>query len=426
MVDLYCRPARSAVLAGVVAALSALSLQAPARAATTDIEVVHYLANRADAQRVTLLRDTLKSRGYGWKDFTIANGWTGRSESILRFRVQSGNAPAAAMMKAPFMHYWASSGALLPLDEVAAAQRWDEMLPKPIAESLKHKGRYYAVPLNIHRVNWLWLNERILKESGAAVPTTWDQFFVVAEAMKRAGYAAVAYYGRDTQNLLLFEIVAFGVGGPAFHRKALLEYDAAELSGPVMEKVLLTYRRIKGYVERPDHAQVSMERGMSMFQTGQVGMHLMGDWANPAYYPPDRAAPFKSLCVPAPGSGNHFLFTSDAIAMFRGTDAATQKGQLAFADALMTAAVQHDYSVQKGSIPARLGVELDGYHGCAVKTAASFRAATQAGTLVAALSMTAHRAVEDGIQEVVTDFWNSDQMTPQAAMSRLVTVTRRR
>ena len=412
--------------AASLAASCMLSITWPACAAGADIEVFHYLDTRADTQRVAVLRDAVKSSGHTFKDFTVTNGWTGMGESVLRFRVQSQNAPSAAMLKTPFMLQWAASGALHSLDEVAAAQRWDELLPKPVADSVKYKGRYYAVPLNIHRVNWLWINERILKESGAAIPSTWDEFFVTAETMKRAGYGAVAYYGRETQNVLLFEIVALGVGGPAFHRKALVEYDAAELTGPIMEQVLRTYRRIKGYTEQPADAKVSMDRGMSKFQTGQVGMHLMGDWANPAFYPPDKAAPFKSLCVPAPGTGVNFLFASDSLAMFRRADAGSLKAQLAFAGALMSVPVQHGYSLRKGSIPARQGVDLDRYEGCALKTAAAFRAAAQANALLPAISMTATRTVEDGIQALVTEFWNDDRMSPQQAMQRLVAATRRR
>jgi glucose/mannose transport system substrate-binding protein len=312
------------------------------------------------------------------------------------------------------------------LDDVAAAQRWDQLLPKAIADTVRYKGHYYAVPLNVHRVNWLWINERILKESGAAAPANWDQFFVTAEAMKRAGYAAVAYYGRPTQNLLLFEMVVLGVGGPDFHRKALVDYDAGALGGPVMEQVLRTYRRIKDYTEPSPNARVSMERGSSQFKTGKVGMHLMGDWANPAFYLKGKAAPFKSLCVPAPGSDGSFLFTSDAIAMFRSTDASVRKGQQAFAAAIMSAPVQRDYNLFKGSIPARQSADLDRFNGCAVKSAAAFRAATRANTLLPALSMTASREVEDGIQAVVTEFWNDERVSPQLAMRRLVAATRRR
>lgn len=406
--------------------LAMLSMNAPACAGGTGIEVFHYLATRADAQRVAVLRDALRSTGHEWKDFTVTQSWSGRGESMLRFRVQSQNAPAAAMLKTPFMHHWAAGGALLPLDEAAAAGRWDALLPRAIADSVKYKGRYYAVPLTIHRVNWLWINERILKESGAAAPGTWDEFFVTAEAMKRKGYAAVAYYGRETQNLLLFEMIALGVGGPAFHRKALVEYDAAEIKGPVMERVLRTYRRIKDYTEQPADARISIERGSSKFETGKVGMHLMGDWANPALYPPHKAAPFKSLCVPAPGSDGSFLFTSDSMAMFRRNDAATSKGQLAFAGAIMSPAVQREYNLGKGSMPARQGTDLDGFNGCALKSAAAFRAATLANTLLPAMSMTAFREVEDGIQDTVTEFWNDDRMSPQQAMSRLVAATRRR
>lgn len=415
--------------AATLAMLAMLSLNLPAGAAGAArpaIEVFHYLDTPADTQRVTVLRNALTSTGHAWKDFTVANGWTGWSESILQFRVESRNPPMAAMMKTPLMQHWAASGALLALDDVAVAQHWDALLPKAIADTVKYRGRYYAVPLNIHRVNWLWINERILRESGAAVPANWDEFFATAEAMKRVGYAAVAYYGRPTQNLLLFEMIALSIGGPAFHRKALVEYDAAALTGPIMAQVLQTYRRIKRYTEQPADARISIERGNSKFQTGKVGMHLMGDWANPAFHSGDNAAPFKALCVPVPGSGSSFLFTSDFISMFRRPDAAPVKGQLAFAAAIMSASVQRDYNLFKGSIPARQDADYSRFNGCALKTAAAFRAAALSNTLSPAISMTASREVEDGIQSTVTEFWNNDRMSQQQAMSRLVAVTRRR
>ena len=438
MGDFYGRARHGAAARAVLALLAGWSPNLPATAATAattttaapavspEIEVFHFLDPRADVPRVATLRSALQPSGYAWKDFTVAGGWTGRGETILRLRVQAHNPPAAAMMKTPFMQHWAARDALVPLDEVAAAQRWDELLPKAIADSVKFKGRYYAVPLNIHRVNWLWINERMLKETGTPVPQTWAQFFDTAEAMKRLGYTAVAHYGRDTQNLLLFETIALGVGGPAFHRKALVEYDADELRGPVMQQVLATYRRIKDYTEQPANSRIAMERGNSKFETGKVGMHLMGDWANPAFYPEDKAAPFKFVCVPAPDSAGSFLLTADSLAMFRSADPATLKGQLAFAAGIMSAPVQQEYSVRKGSIPARGDTGLKNYHGCSLKSAAAFRAAELGGTIVPAISMTASRAVEDGIQEVITEFWNNDGISIQQAAGRLVTATRRR
>lgn len=411
---------------GVSVLLLVLLAIAPwAPVAGAELEVFHYLDRPMDSQRVGVLREALKSTGSTWKDFTVANGWSGRAESLLRQRVQSQNPPSVAMMKTPFMQQWAAAGMLLPLDHVAAAQRWDDLLPEPIADSVKYMGHYYAVPLNIHRVNWLWINERILKKSGAAVPTTWDEFFVTAEAMKRAGYAAVAYHGSDAENLLMFEIIALGVGGPDFYRKALIEYDSAELSGPVMERVLRTYRRVKNYAEHSPDAKISFERGVTKFQTAQVGMQLMGDWKNPAFYPPDKSVRFEYLCVAAPHTDGIFLFTSDSLAMFRSSDASTSRAQLSFANVLMSQAVQHDYNLRKGSIPARRSIDLGGYDSCALKTASTFRNASKLNALLPEISMTAQRPVEDAIKETVFEFWQDDRLSPQQVMSRLVAATRR-
>jgi glucose/mannose transport system substrate-binding protein len=418
LIDIFRRPRR---LAALLAALSALA--AAGQAAAVDIEVFHYLDRRADQERVAMLKSALKARGHGWKDFTVAFGWSGLGESMLRSRVQSGNPPSVAMMKTPGTHYWASRGALLSLDGVAAAGHWDQLLPKAVADTVKYKGRYFAIPLNLHRLNWLWINERILKEAGARPPTTWDEFFAVAEAISRAGYVPVSHSGRDSQNVELFEIVVLGVGGPLFYRKALIEYDAAELTSPAMERALRIFRRIKGYTEWPGSGQIRMPKN-TKFETGEVGMHLMGDWANPAMYPPEKAAPFKTICVPAPGSGAAFAFTVDSFALFR-TSAEEQKAQTEFAAAVMSPEVQRLYSVRKGSIPASTAADTEGYHPCALKSQAAFQAAAQANALVPVISMTASREVEDGLREAISDFWNDERVAPSITMQRLVAATRR-
>ena len=47
--------------------------------------------------------------------------------------------------------------------------------------------RHVAAPFSVHRVNWLYINKAALDKAGGKVPTTWPEFFAVADKMKAAG-----------------------------------------------------------------------------------------------------------------------------------------------------------------------------------------------------------------------------------------------
>lgn len=398
-----------------------LTLLASAQAWSAPVEVFHHLEVGPDREAAQVLKDALKERGHPWKDFAIATGGSGLAAPILRSRVRLGNPPSVAQMKSSAMRHWAGRGALLPLDDIARAGKWDEALPAAVADAMKHEGRYVGVPINIHRVNWLWINARVLKASGAAAPASWDEFFAAAEAMERAGFTAVEVRGQPWELLLMFESVVLGVGGPEFYRRALLEHDAAALTGPVMEQALQTFRRIKAYTRaaRPERG-----RADESFVQGGSGMLFSGDWVAPRLKIHARHVP-DFLCVPAPGSAGSFSFTIDAFAMFK-TRAHDVQAQQDFAAIVMTPAVQREFNLRKGSIPSHKAVSLRDFPACARQSAAAFQAAAQGRGLVPALGTALLAEQEDVLRQALSEFWNDERVTPRQAMQRLLAVRRQR
>jgi len=294
-----------------------------------------------------------------------------------------------------------------------------------VRDAVKYKGNYVAVPINVHRINWLWINAQVLKRSGAKVPGTWDEFFAAADAMKRAGFVAVAHGGQPWQDAVMFAGVALGVGGPDFYRNAFVALDPAELTGPVMEQALRTFRRIKPYTDRNPNARDWIVASDSLVR-GEAGMQLMGDWAKPVFAAAQRSAGFAYLCVPTPGSSNAFSFTIDSFAMFKVSGAAKIQAQKDFAAALLIPALQQEFNLGKGSIPVRLGMNLDQFDHCAKQSGAAFQAAARANTLVPDIAMSVPPAVENAIRDIVSEYWHDDRITPRQAMVRLAAAARLR
>src|SRR5687768_16084155 len=177
---------------------------APALAPAGQVEVLHWWTSGGESRSVEELKRLLATQGHTWRDFAVVGGGGDSAMAVLRSRVLAGNPPAAAQIKGPAIQEWGRLNVLADLEEVAAAQKWDAQLPRVVADVMKVNGRYVAVPVNVHRVNWLWINRDALRRTGARVPATWDEFFVVADKMRQAGIVPVAHGGQSWQEFTTF------------------------------------------------------------------------------------------------------------------------------------------------------------------------------------------------------------------------------
>jgi glucose/mannose transport system substrate-binding protein len=86
----------------------------------------------------------------------------------------------------------------------------------------------------------------------------------------------------------------------------------------------------------------------------------------------------------------------------------------------MSPEFQEIFNLNKGSIPARLDVKMDKFDDCAKKSNADFVATSKKGTLVPSVAhgMAVPAASAGAIQDVVTQFFNSD-MSSKSAVEKL-------
>jgi glucose/mannose transport system substrate-binding protein len=377
-----------------------------------EVEVLHYWTSGGEAKAAASLKATLQAKGDTWKDFAVAGGGGDSAMTVLKSRVVSGNAPAAAQIKGPSIQEWGAEGVLANLDDVAKANNWDALLPKVVSDVMKYKGSYVAVPVNVHRVNWLWANPEALKKAGAKMPTTWDEFFVTAEALKKAGIIPVAHGGQNWQDFTTFESVALGVGGPEFYKKALVQLDPATLK---------SFKHVKDYTDK-NAAGRDWNLATAMVIKGEAGMQLMGDWAKGEFIAAGKAPGKDFVCAAAPGTANSFTFNVDSFAMFKLKNTANAQAQKDMAEAIMAPAFQEIFNLNKGSIPVRLNMDMSKFDDCAKLSAKDFVSTAKSNSLVPSIAhgMAVSSAAEGAIKDAVSQFWNTDTMTAEQAMNRLV------
>ena len=407
--------------------LTGLSLAVLAMAATSavhagEVEVLHYWTSGGEAKSVAELKKIMQAKGHVWKDFAVAGGGGDNAATLLKSRVVSGNPPSAGQIKGPAIQEWASEGVLANLDSVAKAEKWDSLLPKVVADVMKYKGNFVAVPVNVHRVNWMWANPEVLKKAGVAgMPKNYDEFFAAADKIKKAGFIAVAHGGQNWQDFTTFESVALGVGGVKFYNDAMVTLDPKAISSDTMTKTLEAFRKIKGYTD-PASPGRDWNLATSMVMKGEAAFQFMGDWAKGEFMAAGKVPGKDFLCAAAPGTANAFTFNVDSFAMFKLKAADAQKAQGDLAAAIMGPEFQEVFNLNKGSIPVRLNMKLDKFDDCAKLSSKDFVDTAKSGGLQPSIAhgMAVKPAAEGAIKDVVSQFWNDDKISVADAQKRLV------
>jgi len=83
-------------------------------------------------------------------------------------------------------------GRMEGLDFLFSEEGLYDVFPQSVIDNVSYEGTPYVVPVNIHRQNIMWYRVDRFEAAGITEPpTTWDEFFVVAEQLKEAGIPAI-------------------------------------------------------------------------------------------------------------------------------------------------------------------------------------------------------------------------------------------
>ena len=291
-----------------------------------EVEVLHWWTSGGEAKSVAVLKEMMEKDGHSWKDFAVAGGGGESAMTVLKTRAVSGNPPAAAQMKGHNIQEWADLGFLTNLDSVAKEGGWDGILPKVIADTAKYEDHYVAVPVNVHRVNWLWANKAIFDKEGLKVPASWDEFFKVGDKLKADGIIPLAHGGQPWQDATLFEAIALAKLGNEDYNKAFVNLDQAVLSGDKMVEAFTTFKKVRGYIDSNSPGR-DWNVATSMVINGKAAMQVMGDWAKGEFSAANKQPGTDYVCAPTPGTSDAFTFSIDSFAFFTIKDKANQKAQ---------------------------------------------------------------------------------------------------
>ncbi len=373
-----------------------------------DVEVLHWWTSGGEAAALNVLKEDLAAKGIGWIDMPVSGGGGEAAMTTLRARVTAGDPPAAVQLLGFDIQDWAAEGALGNLDDVAAAEGWDAVIPAPLQAFSKYDGHWIAAPINIHSSNWVWINKAALDAAGGKAPETWDELIVLLDAMKANGIVPLAHGGQAWQDATVFDSLMLAEG-VEFYRSAMIDLDPAALGGEKMADAFDKLIKLRSYMD-DNFSGRDWNLASAMVISGDAGMQILGDWAKGEFLKAGQVPGKDFVCIRFPGTQGSVTFLSDQLAMFNVQGEGKKAAQAAMASAAESPSFQSAFNVVKGSVPARIDVPDTDFDDCGKKGIADLAEANAAGTMVGSMAHGhANRAaVKNAIYDVVTGVVNGD------------------
>ncbi len=335
---------------------------APAAADASELEIFSWWTSGGEVEALDALYAVFKEK---YPDVEIQNaalsggaGQGGNMKALLETRMMGGQPPDSFQVHLgrELIDSHVVADRMEPLDDLYAEEGYYDVFPQDLIDIASNDGHPWSVPVNIHRSNVLWYRPSKLAEIGIdAAPTTWDEFFQVADQLKEAGIPAFQIAGSDPNfNGHVLESILLSVLGPDKYRGLFTGETSWEDEGVTQSLEILN--RLYDYTSE-NYLSVGWGEINDYFAADDgAAMMIMGDWTNGAL----KTMGFEDFrWAPAPGTDGHFLVLSDSFGLPK--NAPNREGALNFLRVAGSKEGQDAFNPPKGSIPARTDADPSVY-----------------------------------------------------------------
>ncbi|MGO7968381.1 ABC transporter substrate-binding protein, partial [Rhizobium ruizarguesonis] len=369
--------------ATIALALAGASVSARA-ADVKEVQMLHWWTSGGEAAALNVLKQDLSKEGFAWKDVPVAGGGGDAAMTALKAMVAAGTYPTASQMLGYTVLDYAQAGVMGDLTETAKKEGWDKSVPAALQKFSVYDGKWVAAPVNVHSVNWLWINKAVMDKIGGTQPKTFDELIALLDKAKAAGVIPLALGGQNWQEATMFDSIVLSTGGPEFYKKAFNDLDEESLKSDTMKKSFDNLATIIKYVD-PNFSGRDWNLATAMVIKGDALVQVMGDWAKGEFVAAKKTPDTDFLCYRFPGTDGSVVYNSDMFGMFNVPDD-RKAAQVALATATLSKSFQSAFNVVKGSVPARTDVPDTDFDACGKKGIADLKAANEGGTLFGSLA----------------------------------------
>jgi glucose/mannose transport system substrate-binding protein len=342
----------SAGTAGLLAVASNLGLAPTLAVAAGKLEIFSWWTAPGEVEALDALYAVFKQQN---PDVDIVNaalaggtGAGGNMKAVLQTRMLAGQPPDSFQVHLghELIDSHVKAGRMEPIDSLYSSEGWSAAFPPGLLELSQADGHQWSVPVNIHRSNVLWINKDSLGSSGKAQPTTFDEFFAFADALKAQGIPALAVgEAQPAHAAHIFETVLQGVFGANDYKG--LWTGATAWTDSRLTDALNTFNRMLDYAN-PDYLSLAWTDSLDYMISGKAASTINGDWAN-GYLKSKQFTNFSWGVTPN-GTG---MYSALADSFGLPVGAPDRENAIAWLKACGSPAGQDAFNPIKGSIPAR-------------------------------------------------------------------------
>ncbi|WEA59528.1 MULTISPECIES: ABC transporter substrate-binding protein [unclassified Rhizobium] len=411
---------RKFLSSAAVAVVMMAGLGAAQAADVKEVQMLHWWTSGGEAAALNVLKQDLSKEGFAWKDVPVAGGGGDAAMTALKAMVAAGTYPTASQMLGYTVLDYAQAGVMGDLTETAKKEGWDKSVPAALQKFSVYDGKWVAAPVNVHSVNWLWINKAVMDKIGGTQPKTFEDLIALLDKAKAAGVIPLALGGQNWQEATMFDSIVLSTGGPEFYKKAFNDLDEESLKSDTMKKSFDNLATIIKYVD-PNFSGRDWNLATAMVIKGDALVQVMGDWAKGEFVAAKKTPDTDFLCYRFPGTDGSVIYNSDMFGMFNVPDD-RKAAQVALATATLSKSFQSAFNVVKGSVPARTDVPDTDFDACGKKGIADLKAANEGGTLFGSLAQGygAPPAIANAYKDVVSKFVHGQIKTSDEAVKQLV------
>jgi glucose/mannose transport system substrate-binding protein len=351
----------SAVLAIFVSGCSG-GAASPSSGASHDLTVYHWWTAGGERQAMDKIEADFHA-AYPYivvHDNPTAGGGGITLETVVQGKLAAGVPPDTFQSHAGGeLKTYVDGGYLENVDDIWVAQGLDAKYPSVLARMVTFSGHKMAIPVSIHRANWLFYNVPIFTRLGLQPPTNVDEMIADAKILKANGIAPLGLGTRDKWTALdLFDTVLLSVGDPDVYEQFYTGRLDAE-HDPRIGAAFTKFKELMPFIYA-DHGSATWSDMPAQLADGHVGMMVLGDFAAPLLTSLGSVEGRDWEAVGFPRQPSEvFLMVIDTFTRPSGIehpDATT-----AWLDNLVSPTTQADFTVLKGSIAPNQDVPVSTY-----------------------------------------------------------------
>ncbi len=353
---------RKIILALTLSLALVLAGAAPAMAQNGQVEIVNWWTAGGEEDALMELIEVFEDRHPEYEAISsaVAGGAGTDAKAVMITRLVGGNPPDTFQVHggAELFNSYVDPGFMQPItDDLEEWGVMDDFNPEILDMVRGEDGEIYSVPLNIHRSNVLWTNQRILDEHGLEAPETVEEMFEVFDALEAEDITPLALGDLNRwPTLHLFENLMLATMGPEDYNG--LWDGTVTFDDEGVGEALELLDRTLDYIN-PDHAALDWQGAAELLVEDEAAFTVMGDWAE-GYF---RAVDWEPLedygWTTVPGTEGNFMVVTDTFGLPEGVS--NPEGARAWLETVASREGQDAFNPVKGSIPARVDPDVERY-----------------------------------------------------------------